>query len=317
MPRSIGDTVPEETRAAWLRVEGGMMPTSRIDLMNAFTSIANALDTPVLKLRGGFIGGTNVALPIWERLGRLIYENRAVIDSFGQFALPPFTMDTTLPAVATRAIYEEVMNAADFSRQNSAFTLYCWAVLNSLQNSGGGPCLDAYPYARRTLELSEDIIGQQGCWDDASVSALFRAMGSQLSRGHRWQDLLGATRETVRWLIARIESQPELCAPTVKEGVVALHDASIGANESVEHVSRQGFTGDHVEPSRGRVRAGGRPPLSESEVRKRRDLVEQWHRAKAAGIRQDDFCEDQKVTPKHLNTCVNWLTKRRKRGASI
>lgn len=60
--------------------------------------------------------------------------------------------------------------------------------------------------------------------------------------------------------------------------------------------------------------AGGRPPVPEDEARKRKDLVVRWHRAKDKGVRQEDFCSDNKVQLKYLTKCLNWLEQRRRRN---
>ncbi len=70
-----------------------------------------------------------------------------------------------------------------------------------------------------------------------------------------------------------------------------------------------------VDKSRAeRKKAGGRPPLSKCEARKREQLVERWNRAKAGGVRQKDFCVDEGVSLKHLTTCMNWFAQRRRRN---
>ena len=63
-----------------------------------------------------------------------------------------------------------------------------------------------------------------------------------------------------------------------------------------------------------RKRAGGRPPLSDREARKREELVEQWKQASAEGVCQKDFCADEGIPSKHLTKCINWLAQRRRRS---
>lgn len=59
---------------------------------------------------------------------------------------------------------------------------------------------------------------------------------------------------------------------------------------------------------------GGRPAVSKAEARRRTALVQRWKRAKASGVRQKDFCNDNDVSLKHLTKCVNWDGQRRRRS---
>jgi hypothetical protein len=60
-------------------------------------------------------------------------------------------------------------------------------------------------------------------------------------------------------------------------------------------------------------RAKGRPFLSPAEESKRLKTLKLWDRAKSAGTSQKIFCQDEGISQKYLNTCVNWRTKRSER----
>lgn len=67
-------------------------------------------------------------------------------------------------------------------------------------------------------------------------------------------------------------------------------------------------------PKKKRKPPGGRPRMSPRETKKRLDLVEQWQRAKNAGVRQKDFCTDNDIALEHLTKCLNWAVQSRRRG---
>lgn len=65
--------------------------------------------------------------------------------------------------------------------------------------------------------------------------------------------------------------------------------------------------------SAAKRKKGGRPRLDGQEERRRTALVEEWQRAKEAGVVQKDFCADKGITVDRLNKLVNWFTQRQKR----
>lgn len=91
--------------------------------------------------------------------------------------------------------------------------------------------------------------------------------------------------------------------------ITALGRAELG------HANATGSPRDSVTDSNVTTRknAGGRKPLPEKEARYRENLVEEWHQAKSAGVCQKDFCNDRKLSLKHLAKCINWVAQRRRR----
>jgi len=57
----------------------------------------------------------------------------------------------------------------------------------------------------------------------------------------------------------------------------------------------------------------GRPAMTANNERRRLDVLEKWYRAKGR-VSQAEFCDDEKISVKYLNTCVNWQTQRRRRN---
>ena len=77
-------------------------------------------------------------------------------------------------------------------------------------------------------------------------------------------------------------------------------------NRSISHT-------ETLNPAPLPKQAGGRPGVSLSEARKREQLISDWHTAKTAQVRQDDFCRDTGVTLTYLTKCINWAAQRRRR----
>lgn len=61
---------------------------------------------------------------------------------------------------------------------------------------------------------------------------------------------------------------------------------------------------------------GGRPPLSDAEVRRRWDIQERWKRAKGAGVRQKDFAGDECLARNELTRVLNWCSTQKRREAT-
>ncbi len=58
---------------------------------------------------------------------------------------------------------------------------------------------------------------------------------------------------------------------------------------------------------------GGGRRLTESEARKRLEVLGKWHKARDAGISQKDFCRDNNLSLKKLTTYINWSAQRQRR----
>lgn len=59
---------------------------------------------------------------------------------------------------------------------------------------------------------------------------------------------------------------------------------------------------------------GGRPRVNASEKRRREELLEAWERAKTAGVRQKDFCQDEGVSTTYLTMCIDWRRQKKRRA---
>ena len=58
---------------------------------------------------------------------------------------------------------------------------------------------------------------------------------------------------------------------------------------------------------------GGRNRLNEEEEKRRKDIIDDWKRAHAAGTKRDVFCTDNKINKKELNKILAWDSARRSR----
>ena len=61
-------------------------------------------------------------------------------------------------------------------------------------------------------------------------------------------------------------------------------------------------------------RGRGRKKLSPREDKRRMKIIERWDQAKEDGVSKDDFCKDENITPRFLQTCLDWLRQRETRA---
>jgi hypothetical protein len=83
--------------------------------------------------------------------------------------------------------------------------------------------------------------------------------------------------------------------------------------EQEEMVERVGLISE-ADVAAGRIGNGsqrrGRPPVDAEEEQRRADILKAWAKAKAANVRQKQFCEDNDIDVATLEKYVNWQTKR-------
>jgi hypothetical protein len=63
-------------------------------------------------------------------------------------------------------------------------------------------------------------------------------------------------------------------------------------------------------------RKGGRPKIGVKQERERLQVIDDWHRARAAGTRMKDFCTEKSIDQKTLERYIVWKAQRKRRASN-
>jgi len=157
--------------------------------------------------RALYDGEHNCTEELWMKLGKLMFENRELIDANGRFGFPDSPRVLHLPTIWEQRHSEQAARDAAITTPSTDYHAYCWAAMGCMNRSTVGPHLEVSPGVIEVLLDAMTFVKDGVIWRHKPAFNFFlQSESTTVCSREKYQErhtgMFEATKEVIRFLKA-------------------------------------------------------------------------------------------------------------------